>query len=345
MKCAVSIDWLTFTVKGLWWSDVIQDFLGMDPNLFQDLSISMNGYRNVKAFNNIYVCFQPRENKFFRNMGVCVSMSGSGCRTFENYSRIAGTGDNEPAESKAFLSLFSKIDGDSDAKISRLDVACDDKEGYLDMRTIVECVNDNEIRSRLLKRTVYTKKDGKQNAGQTVYIGSPSSSFRIRIYDKALEQQTEGHWVRVEMVLRGRNANGFVSEMMDEEEKNVGKLAAKVLNDKLSFIELDDGNISRCSVCPWWQKFVDELESVHLVAREAIQHNVDKIMEWLDKQVAPSLFIISKTLGFDSLQILVESVSGRVYKDKKKLAVMNDWHNLHRQTDMQIFMPQVFAAV
>ena len=343
MNCAVSIDWLTFTVKGLWWNDVIKNFLGMDPDLFQDLSITMNGYQKVKVFNNIYVCFQPRENKFFQNMGVCVSMSGSGCRTFENFSSIAGTGDK--GESVAFLGLFSKIDGDPDARISRLDVACDDKEGYLDMKTIVECVNENEIRSRLLKRTVYTKKDGKQNAGQTVYIGSPSSSFRIRIYDKALEQKTEGHWVRVEMVLKGRNANGFVSEMMEQEEKNVGNLAAKVLNDKLSFIELDDNNISRCSVCPWWQKFVDELESVHLVAREAIQHSVDKIMEWVDNQVAPSLFIISKTLGFESLKVLVESVHERVYKDKKKLAVMNDWHNLHRQNEEQLFLPQCFAAV
>ena len=93
-------------------------------------------------------------------MGVCVSMSGSGCRTFENFSSFAGTGDKESEDSKSFQCLFAKIDGEADAKISRLDVACDDKEGYLDMKTIVECVNDDEIRSRLKKRTVYSKKDG-----------------------------------------------------------------------------------------------------------------------------------------------------------------------------------------
>ncbi|MCI8808133.1 MAG: replication initiation factor domain-containing protein, partial [Oscillospiraceae bacterium] len=32
--------------------------------------------------------------------------------------------------------------------------------------------------------------------GSTIYIGAPSSDFRVRIYDKALEQGAEGHWVR-----------------------------------------------------------------------------------------------------------------------------------------------------
>lgn len=345
MKCAVSIDWLSFTVKGMWWNDVIQNFLGMDPDLFQDLSITMNGYQRVKAFNSIYVCFQPRENEYFKNMGVNVSMSGTGCRTFENFSSFAGTGDKESEESKAFQCLFAKIDGDANVKISRLDVACDDKEGYLDMEVMEDCVEYDEIRSRLKKRDVHKSKNGKKNTGKTIYIGSESSDFRIRIYDKAKQMNVEGHWIRVEMVLRGRNANGFVSELLNDEEKSVGKLAAEVLNDKFTFIENDDSNISRCSVCPWWRKFVETLESVHLVTCEAIQHNVDKIMEWVDKQVAPSLFIISKTLGFDSLKLLVESVHERVYKDRKKLAVMNDWHNIHRQNDTQVFLSQVFAAV
>ena len=42
----------------------------------------------------------------------------------------------------------------------------------------------------------------------------------------------------------------------------LGKLAAQVMNDKLSFIERDDSNITRCSVCSWWQNFVEELESI-----------------------------------------------------------------------------------
>ena len=157
MKCAVSIDWLTFTVKGMSWNDVVETFLGLNTNLFTDLSITMNGYQHVMAFSNIYVCYQPRENQYFKNMGVCVSMSGSGCRTFENFSSFAGTDDKEPDNSRAFITLFSKINDSPDVKISRLDVACDDKEGYLDMETIVGCVNDGELRTRLLKRTIYTK--------------------------------------------------------------------------------------------------------------------------------------------------------------------------------------------
>ena len=133
--------------------------------------------------------------------------------------------------------------------------------------------------------------------------------------------------------------------MFQDKGETIGKLASKVLNDKLTFIEMDDSNISRCSICLWWQKFIDELESVHLVTREIVQHTVDKIMEWVDNQIAPSLFILFKTLGFESLRVLVESVANRVYKDRKKLAIIEDWHNLRIQTDTQVFLPQVFAAV
>ena len=91
-----------------------------------------------------------------------------------------------------------------------------------------------------------------------MYIGAPSSEFRVRIYDKALEQGVEGHWIRVELVMRSANANAFVEDMTNSE--NVGKLAAQVINDKFSFIERDDSNISRCTVCDWWQNFVDELD-------------------------------------------------------------------------------------
>ena len=143
MKCEVSIDWLTFTIRDMWWNDVIKDVLGMNPDLFQDTNKSLNGYQNVKAFGNIYVCFQPRENQYFQNMGVCVSMSGTGCRTFENFSKYADTADKS-GESKAFNTLFVKLNENSCVNITRLDIACDDKEGYLDMKTIVQCVNNKK---------------------------------------------------------------------------------------------------------------------------------------------------------------------------------------------------------
>ena len=189
MKCQVLVDWLTFSVKETDPAAVIKNYLGLDPALFQDAGYGLLGYNRVLRFSDICVCYEPRENDFFRDMGVCVSMSGNGCRTFETMSKLTfdGARDKQGMSSTAFSVLFQLLAADETANISRIDVACD----------------------------------------------APSSDFRIRIYDKALEQGEDGHWVRVELVLRKKNANAFVEQMTNAE--SVGKLAAQVINDKFAF--------------------------------------------------------------------------------------------------------------
>ena len=151
-----------------------------------------------------------------------------------------------------------------------------------------------------------------------------SDLFRVRIYDKALEQGVEGHWVRVELVMRGKNSKSFVDHMTRTD--NVGKLAAQVMNDKLSFIERDDSNITRCSVCSWWQNFVEELESVRLVAREVIQHRVEQIDNWIEYQVGPSLAILFRTMGWPHIfELAIEA--GRRLSDKQQ-SLISDYNSL-----------------
>ena len=76
MKCQVLVDWLTFSVKEKDPAIVIQEYLGMEPELFQDAGYGLLGYNRVLRFSDICVCHEPRENQHFKNMGVCVSMSG-----------------------------------------------------------------------------------------------------------------------------------------------------------------------------------------------------------------------------------------------------------------------------
>jgi phage replication initiation protein len=326
MKCEVLIDWLTFSVKQTDPRTVIRDFLGMDPELFQDPGYGLLGYQRILKFSDIIVCYEPRENDYFQDMGVCVSMSGNGCRSFETMSKLSfdGVKDKQGMSSVAFPVLFQLLAADPSANVSRVDIACDDHEGYLDMEEIVRKTQENEINSRMSKRQVVVSYDGRERNGSTVYIGSPSSDFRIRIYDKALEQGQDGHWIRVEMVLRGKNSNAFISEMVNSE--SVGKLAAQIVNDKFSFIEKDDSNISRCSVCAWWSSFVEELEAVILVSRKVIQHRVDEIDNWLEAQIGPSLAIIIKTLGWPHLFEMAHAAARRL--SDKQLSLISDYNSV-----------------
>ena len=322
MKCQVLIDWLTFTVKSEKDPDaVIIEYLDMDPELFQDTGSCLPGYQSAKRFSDIFVCYEPREDEYFKDMGVCVSMSGNGCRAFETMTKWAANG----VESSPFDALIQLLVSDADSNISRIDIACDDREGNLCMDDIVRKVQDNEVNSRMTKRSVVVSYNGTQRNGSTVYIGAESSDFRVRIYDKALEQGIDGHWIRVELVMRHKNANAFAAQLTNSE--TVGKLAAQVINDKLSFIDRDDSNITRCTVCGWWSKFVDELESVRLVAREVVQHPVEHIKEWVKKQIAPSLAIIVETLGLSAISGIYES--GMCRLSAKQESLIYDYNTLH----------------
>ena len=319
MKCQVLVDWLTFSVKEQDPAKVIREYLGLDPELFQDAGYGLLGYNRVLRFSDICVCYEPRENDFFRDMGVCVSMSGNGYRAFETMSKLTQAGQDS-----VFPTLFQLLAADETANVSRIDIACDDRKGFLNMEEIVEKVQANEINSRMTKRSVIVSFDGTQRSGSTIYLGAPSSDFRVRIYDKALEEGVDGHWIRVELVMRHKNAAAFVAQM--NSAPSVGKLAAQVVNDKFSFIERDDSNITRCTVCGWWQSFVDELESVRLVARCVIQHSVERIENWIESQVGPSLAVILNTLGWPHLFELARAAAGRL--SARQLSLISDYNAL-----------------
>ncbi len=101
-------------------------------------------------------------------------------------------------DSVAFPVLFQLLASTDGANVSRLDIACDDRAGYLSMDDVPGKVQANEVNSRMTARSAVVSFNGTRRNGATAYIGAASSDFRVRIYDKALEQGTDGHWVRVE---------------------------------------------------------------------------------------------------------------------------------------------------
>lgn len=355
----VLIDWMTFTVHGEDDPDVvIRNWLGMDPGLFQSRDHSvLRGYSAMQYFSDISVGYdgalrvnkQTGEVVFSKEkLGICISMSGNGCRTFERFSSLKPQGAENHWEkaSLPFLALFQKIAADDGVHVTRVDVACDDRHGYLNKDDIRQCWDSDAIRTRATSWDLHDSKQGrKRDRGWSFYSGSPSSEFRIRIYDKALEQrlklleqqsrarrqglsvpeleeEAHSHWMRCEMTLRDDHADAFVRQAAVSD--SVGKLAADVLNDKFAFIELDNSNISRCSICTWWADFVSTVEAVALVAREVVQHPVEKIALWVRRQMACSLYIIQSTLGYFELQDMMKEAKDRL--SPKQRALIHDYN-------------------
>lgn len=341
-KINVLIDWITFTVKDE--TDpraVIKQYLGIDSRMFQDLGYGINFYSQCLEFNGIMVLYEPVEN--VANMsGVSVSMSGTGCRTFEHFSklRLDGCTDTQGMVNLAFPQLFQLLHING-CNVSRIDIACDDHAGLLDMDDIADAVKPSDksqlrrFRSRLSKITRNDSAEGDQDTGTTIYIGAPSSDLRFRIYDKAKEQgDLSSHWVRLEMVLRGKNALGFVENFVNCE--SLGVLASGILNDKIQFIERDDVNISRCSVSGWWLEFVDGLAAIKVFSREVVQHPIEQTQEWFVNTLAPVLGMLTKAYGSVWLHETIKQGQERMREKQKRLVL--DYRNTRsmRVADLQV---------
>lgn len=334
MKAEVLVDWLTFSVKTDNPDDVIRDWLGMEPDLFESFPYGINGYLQSKRFSSIIVAFNGYGTSLFSRaeMGVCVSMSGDGCRTFERFSALGFNGLFEKLVEGMYEvdeetgGLKRKERKASSCNASRIDVACDEKSGLLDMDLMFKKIMlRHEFNSRMKKPRAVLGKDGDDWDGRTLYVGSPKSDFRIRIYDKVAEQKGKGNWkknakgdwIRVEMVMKDENACGFILEAVKTE--SIGELAARVLNDKFRFIERDDTNISRCSVCGWWASFVEEVKSVVIWSRTVIQHPLHRVETWIRSQVSTSMAMIVMTMGFSRLRDIAEEGESRLSRRQEAL--------------------------
>jgi hypothetical protein len=150
----ILFDWLTFTSHSDSPETVMQ-LLGLKDVPWQKMEKGRNGYKCRYFFENISILYDGAEN-----MGVCVDMSGSGCRAFETYSTI---------DWKELMDLlFYNAD---DYNVTRLDMAFDDHTGILD---IDELRDDTDEHLYVSRSRTWKVEYG--SAGTTIYHGSPTSN-------------------------------------------------------------------------------------------------------------------------------------------------------------------------
>lgn len=276
MENCILFDWLTFTSKCDSTSSLIS-LLGLESVTFEERPRGRNGYRSMMSFEGISILYDGRED-----MGVCVDMSGSGCRTFETYS------------SSSWDDLFSLI-LTPDYNISRLDVACDDHTGLLDIDVLRDDTDDHHYVS---KARTWEVQYG--SAGTTIYHGSKKSDMLIRIYDKAAEQNLEEHWVRVELQMRDAIATGFLQGMSRVEP--LGPHFCGVLFNYLRYVSpQDDVNMSRWPMTDYWQNFLQTVQRIRCWSAPGVDYNVWHLSNFIINQVGNALDCYIKIFGVDDL--------------------------------------------
>lgn len=287
-------DALTATFHGCSASDAIA-MLGLQHLEWTQLNYGRYGYQKTLQFGSISILSEGHNP----DMGVCLEVLGHGLAELVNLT-------HNP-------SIIYDILTNTNYKthLTRIDIACDDFIGYLSMQTIHDKTDNKEVRTRLQSKTELKGLAGQE--GHTIYFGSRKSDCMIRIYDKRAEQQADSHWIRAEIVLRGRQAELFqtlVYQRLDPASGNMdcqlAMLGKRVLADKLAFVErINDDNINRWPLCGWWADFLHDCIPIHLTEGGKGIPQLDSMTEWLRIQVAPTLAMVISLIGSGYLDSLL----------------------------------------
>lgn len=282
MKSAISenvilFDWLTVSCKEedpWYWVTLLH----MEDVSWSAMEKGRHGYRNGLYFGSISIYYDGNPG-----MGICLDMSGQGCRAFEEY----GSGD--------FIGLFQLFQQDDRFNITRLDVAFDDHTGILDIRQIF-CDSDEQKQdegqhfvSRFRIWDIHKKfKNGRP--GASVVHGSEKSDVLIRIYDKAAERglPKEQHWVRVELQLRKERASQFAFAAILEP---IGTLFRGVLVNYVRYVD-DPGTDSNCwrwPMKPYWADLIDQAGRISIFVKPGVEYNIRQLDHYVFDQAANAI--------------------------------------------------------
>jgi phage replication initiation protein len=245
-------------------------------------SFGFSGYRKSLRYGNISIYYDGRAD-----MGCHVELSGQGCRQYEGHFA-------ENPWQELFQTILTE-----QGRFTRLDIAIDNIDGQLTLDKLWSAIEDHDTQIktifgewRRIQKGSFHK--GEQITGDTIYLGSAKSQVMFRIYDKAQETNTTGHWIRFEIQLRDKRADEAAK--LFAAGTPVGILTTGIINTYFSIINADDANISRCSQQTWWANWLQSNEKIRLATEQAIKLVSDS-MAYLKKQYAPSLAMIRTHTG------------------------------------------------
>lgn len=260
-----------------------------------------NGYPMQTYWNGITISYGADDERFYKDprkvrhdMGICVNLSGTGCRTFESY----GHGN--------WFRLFTYLFRDTDYiaatqlklqhyNITRLDLAYDDHTGLLDMCQLEKDTRDRSYVSRAkYAECIWSDNQVDDIQGMTIQIGSDKSDVKIRIYDKASERGYKGrHWIRCELQLRDSRALVACAELL--KYQHIGLTVGGILRNYLTYrVKTDDSNPSRWPVADYWDKVLLDMEKISLWITPGEPYNFSNTEHWLCKQYGQAIVVLDQ---------------------------------------------------
>ena len=320
------IDWCQITVKDVDLFTVITDILKIPLSLMelQNKGKGIAGHELVAGFDNIKI-LKPTGKMQYN--GFQILMSGSGCRNYENFLVI---------NKETWFDFFARV-CQYHVNFPRIDLAIDDHKPYLNIPELIRLTKQGLISSQLRNYSENASGELSESIpvhkGNTLYLGSSNSDFRIVFYEKGYEQvekfgkELDRNWNRYELRFRQERANKVAQELIAR--RDVAEIAMSVLNGKIRFLEQPENkSTSRKRLYPTyppWKLFMQDIEKIKLTIQPQ-KKTLDSIWNWLESSVAPSLKLFSKIGELDNynyIQELIEQAKMndtqiKIFEDYKK---------------------------
>lgn len=321
------IDWCQITVKDVDLFTVITDILKIPLSLMelQNKGKGIAGHELVAGFDNIKI-LKPTGKMQYN--GFQILMSGSGCRNYENFLVI---------NKETWFDFFARV-CQYHVNFPRIDLAIDDHKPYLNIPELIRLTKQGLISSQLRNYSENASGELSESIpvhkGNTLYLGSSNSDFRIVFYEKGYEQaekfgkELDPNWNRYELRFRQERANKVVQELIAR--RDVAEIAMSVLNGKIRFLEQPENkSTSRKRLYPTyppWELFMQDIEKIKLTIQPQ-KKTLNSIWNWLESSVAPSLKLFSEIGELDNcdyIQVLIEQAKMndtqiKIYEDYKNL--------------------------
>ena len=295
----ILFDWLTVTTK-IWSENDLINLLHLQDCTWEHIDAYRYGYSLRCSFSGITIMSGGHDEK----MGICLEMTGQGCRAFESYSDLT------------WLQLYQILmEPLYEFNITHIDIAFDDHTGILDIAEILDDTDHHRYRSRSRWWKVEYG-----SCGTTIYHGSPQSNTRVRIYDKAAERGLlDGtHWIRVEIVLRDVNASGAIQAFLEHED--LGAVFSGILSNYLVYCDPStDSNRSRWQPTEYWQQLLQGAKAIHIASDPGLEYNIFRLEGYLRDQCGGAIYTWMQINGLDSLESLIKERRSRLNPKHKLL--------------------------
>jgi len=248
----------------------------------------MQAYRRaMQVGDGAVICYDNR----FGHDTCAVVMSGRACRRY----------------SVTLIARLRRLG----ATATRVDVAFDDAGKRLTRSRFEEAVATHQVVGHFKTATTLTKMSLSPtgftpSSGWGILFGSRESDSCVRVYDK-------GAHLRVELELKGDQAESFTSRLWDDvlafsatdmwvTEKDFvtpeaaaafRRLALQTLKAKLSFRDrAADSNVTRAPTCSWWNEFLEYFDpDAERAKKEYEQTKAAKLAKWVEGGNDPDLFV------------------------------------------------------